>query len=128
MNGNCVTDSCRLFGLDVSAQEEALNFKEVLFKLLKLSSTIVVGDFIPWLKWWSIVTGYRRYMKTLKRDIDSMLQEFLELKKSGKNMPEENDGGPRRLDFVDVLLTQTTENGTGHLSDTSIGCVIQVNI
>ncbi|CAM6041050.1 unnamed protein product [Sphagnum compactum] len=114
----------RLFGLDVSAQEEALNFKEVLFKLLKLSSTIVVGDFIPWLKWLSIVTGYRRYMKTLKRDIDSMLQEFLELKKSGKNMQEENDGGPRRQDFVDVLLTQPAENGTGHLSDTSIRCVI----
>ncbi len=132
--GCCAYESCRLFGVDASSQQEAFRFKELIFRLLSLAGTIIIGDYIPWLKWVTTVTGYNRYMKKVKADVDDMLQEFLELKKNGKSMNAavqvasvDGKSPEHRDDFVDILLRQPAEDGTGHLSDTSIKALIQVH-
>jgi len=55
--------------------------------------------------------------------VDTFLQEFLDIKKSGENKGDES----KVEDFVDVLLAQPNESGTGNLDDDSIKGVIQVH-
>jgi len=117
---------CRFYGVDASAQHKAYKFKELTFNLLKLARTRSIGDFVPWLKWVIIVSGLKSRLMKVKARTDVVLQEFLEVKKNGKIINMKNDD-VHCEDFVDVLMAQPTEDGTGHLSDNSIKAVIQVN-
>jgi hypothetical protein len=117
---------CRFFGVDASAQQEAYKFKELTFNILKLVTIRSIGDFVPWLKWVIIVSGLKSRMMKVKAMADVVLQEFLEVKKNGKIINMKNDD-VHYEDFVDVLMAQPAEDGTGHLSDNSIKAVIQVN-
>jgi hypothetical protein len=65
-------------------------------------------------------------MMKVKARTDVVLQEFLEVKKNGKIINMKTDD-VHCEDFVDVLMAQPVEDGTGHLSDNSIKAVIQVN-
>lgn len=114
---------CRFFGTDHAGQMEAHRFKELVFLLFQVASTILVGDFIPWLTWTTHVSGYYRYMKKVKADMDAFLQEFLDVKKNGTSMT--NTTTKSNVDFVDLLLAQPAENGEGHLDDDAIKGVIQ---
>ncbi|KAH8958172.1 hypothetical protein BDL97_06G010200 [Sphagnum fallax] len=114
----------RFYGVDASAQHEAYKFKELTFNLFKLVATRSIGDFVPWLKWVIIVSGLKSRMMKVKARTDVVLQEFLEVKKNGKIINMKTDD-VHCEDFVDVLLAQPVEDGTGHLSDNSIKAVIQ---
>jgi cytochrome P450 len=116
----------RFFGADVAAQNEAFRFKELNTRFMSLAGAIMIGDYIPWLKWVTVVTGFSKYMKKVKAEVDDMLHEFLELKKNGKSMDEKKDGAAKNPeDFVDILLRQPAEDGSGHLADSSIKSVLQ---
>jgi hypothetical protein len=124
----------------MSGQEEAFRFKELNTRFLSLAGVIIIGDYIPWLKWVTVVTGFDKYMKKVKADVDDMLQEFLEVKKNGKlfvnNELQNNDSTAAATaanknqnhpdDFVDILFRQPADDGTGHLADSAIKAVIQV--
>jgi len=116
---------CRFYGLDPSAQHQAYKFKELNFDLANLASTRSIGDFVPWLKWVIIVSGLKSRMMKVKARADVLLQEFLEVKKSRKIINVKNDD-VHGEDFVDVLMAQPAQDGTGHLSDNSIKAVILV--
>jgi hypothetical protein len=117
---------CRFYGVDASAQQEAYKFKELTFDLPNLATIRSIGDFVPWLQWVIIVSGLKSRMMKVKARADVVLQEFLELKKNGKIINVKNDD-VHYEDFVDVLMAQPAEDGTGHLSDNSIKAVILVN-
>jgi hypothetical protein len=119
-------EDCRFYGVDASAQHKAYIFKELTFDLPMLATIRSIGDFVPWLKWVIIVSGLKSRMMKMKARADVLLQEFLELKKNGKIINVKNDD-VHYEDFVDVLMAQPAEDGTGHLSDNSIKAVIQVN-
>jgi cytochrome P450 len=114
----------RFYGVDASEQHKAYKFKELTFNLLKLLTIRSIGDFVPWLKWVIIVSGLKSRMMKVKARADVVLQEFLEVKKNGKIINVKNDD-VHCEDFVDVLMAQPAEDGTGHLSDNSIKAVIQ---
>jgi cytochrome P450 len=129
----------RFFGVDMSVQAEAFRFKELNTRFLSLAGVIIIGDYIPWLKWVTVVSGFDKYMKKVKADVDDMLQEFLEVKKNGKlfvnNELQNNDSTAAATaanknqnhpdDFVDILFRQPADDGTGHLADSAIKAVIQ---
>jgi hypothetical protein len=117
---------CRFFGVDASAQHEAYKFKELTFDLPMLATIRSIGDFVPWLKWVINVSGLKSRMMKAKARADVVLQEFLEVKKNGKIINVKNND-VHYEDFVDVLMAQPAEDGTGHLSDNSIKAVILVN-
>lgn len=96
---------------------EAHRFKELIFKLFHVSTIVMVGDFLPWLKWATDAFGYPRLMRQVKSDMDACLQEFLDVKKEGNSTMRE--------DFVDLLLAQPNEAGDGRLDDDAINGVIQ---
>ena len=114
---------CRFFGVDAKGQEGSNRFKEVFLTLCEVQTGMIVGDFIPWLKWVTHASGFVTYMKKVKCEVDTFLQEFLDIKKSGENKGDES----KVEDFVDVLLAQPNESGTGNLDDDSIKGVIQVH-
>ena len=116
--------SCRFFGVDAKGQEGSNRFKEVFLALCEVQTGMILGDFIPWLKWVTHASGFVKYMKKVKCDVDTLLQEFLDIKKSGENNGDES----KVEDFVDVLLAQPNETGTGNLDDDSIKGVIQVQL
>ncbi len=118
---------CRFFGADAAAQKEAFRFKELNTRFMSLAGAVMIGDYIPWLKWVTVVTGSSKYMKKVKAEVDAMLQEFLKLKQNGKSMDEKKDGAAKNPDdFVDILLRQPAEDGTGHLGESAIKALIQV--
>ena len=118
---------CRIFGVTAEGEMEAERFKKVIEKTLStISASNVVGDFVPWLKWIFHASGYVAHMKKVKADLDSFLQELLDLKK-GTVGNIAQDSGERQEDFVDVLLGQKSETGNEPLSDESIRGVIQVD-
>jgi hypothetical protein len=117
---------CRFYGLDASAQHQAYKFQELTLDLPNLATTRSIGDFVPWLKWVIIVSGLKSRMMKVKARADVVLQEFLEVKKNGKIINVKNDD-VHYEDFVDVLMAQPSQDGTGHLSDNSIKAVILVN-
>lgn len=110
----------RFFGTDEAGQLEAHRFKNLVFELFTISSVMTVGDFFPWLKWTSYLTGYIRHLHQVKNDMDAFLQEFLDVKKNGT--PADASRGE---DLVDVLLSQPSESGDGRLDDDAIKGVIQ---
>ncbi|KAG0600319.1 hypothetical protein M758_11G023900 [Ceratodon purpureus] len=107
----------RFFGTDVEGQMEAHRFKELIFKLFHISTIVMVGDFLPWLKWATDAFGYPGLMRQVKSDMDACLQQFIDVKKAG--------GSSMREDFVDLLLAQPNDTNTGRLDDDAINGVIQ---
>jgi hypothetical protein len=110
-----------------------------------ISLTLLIGDFIPWLKWVTTVSGFKARIKKAKGGLDSFLQTFLEIKKSkllqhqiqkkpqanGTNEEEHADEQQQldqsaEEDFVGVLMAQPSEDGTGRLAEDSVKAVIQV--
>lgn len=91
-----------------------------------MQSSQILGDAIPWLKWVTYVSGFYAYMKKVKFNLDEFLQEFLDLKKVVA--VENYEAAESKVeDFVDVLLAQPNETGTGNLDDDSIKGVVQVS-
>lgn len=116
----------RFFGVDTAGQIEGRTFKKWIEKtLFTVSTTRVVGDFVPWLKWVTHATGCVAYMKKVKAEVDACLH-FLDIKESGMKLAAAAEESGRQEDFVNVLLSQSSENGTGKLDDKSILVIIQV--
>lgn len=95
---------------------------EEVFRLVSGTMLNVVGDTVPWVKWFIHASGYMAEMKKVKGELDGIVQELLDLKKG-----ESNDGS-RPEDFVDVMLGQKTETGESRLTHETIRGVIQVII
>jgi cytochrome P450 len=111
---------CRFFETDTEGQKEASRFKALVFEIFTLASSVKLGDFLPWLKWTTHVTGYVRHLQKVKANMDAYLQVFLDVKKNGTAMDTD-----RREDFVDVLMRQpSSEKGDGNLDDDAIRGVI----
>jgi hypothetical protein len=133
----------RFFEADTAGEKDSHIFKELIFELFSVSTPLLIGDFIPWLKWVTTVSGFKARMNKAKGDLDSFLQTFLEFKKSklmqqkiqkkpqaaGTNEEEHADEEQQfdpEADFVDLLMAQPSEDGTGNLSEDSVKAVIQV--
>jgi hypothetical protein len=53
----CFELLCRIFETDKEGQKEASRFKALVFQIFTLASSVKLGDFLPWLKWTTHVTG-----------------------------------------------------------------------
>jgi cytochrome P450 len=134
----------RFFDADTAGEEDSHRFTELIFEVFSISLTLLIGDFIPWLKWVTTVSGFKARIKKAKGGLDSFLQTFLEIKKSkllqhqiqkkpqasGTNEEEHADEQQQfdqsaEEDFVGVLMAQPSEDGTGRLAEDSVKAVIQ---
>lgn len=102
---------------------EANNFQQMVTATMNLAAAPTAGDLFPSLKWVAYVSGQRAQSKKLKGYWDAFLQTILDMRKLNTNM---TNNKLSNADFVDVLLEQPSENGSGHLDDDCIQAVIQV--
>lgn len=122
----------RLFGTDSEGQMEAFKFRSLIADLTKMASTRTVGDLYPWLRWVPYVTGSVNKMKRIKTGMNKILQDLLEVKKmnsggtASTTVNGNGNGKHNVVDFVDVLMSQPSEDGHGTLEDDIIRAVVQV--
>ncbi|PRQ24583.1 putative cytochrome P450 [Rosa chinensis] len=90
-------------------------FKELSVELSELMSRLNIGDYIPWLAWFSHVNGLDAKLDDLAKRFDDFLemvvQEHMDCSKStlqGHGHVHTNEDDQR--DFVDVLLWLQKEN------------------
>lgn len=91
--------------------------------MFNVLSTITAADLFPPLQWITYASGYAAYMKKIKRELDIFVEYILDPKKVQNSASD----GENAADFVDVLMAQPSEDGTGHLENDCIMAVTQVN-
>ena len=112
---------------------EAFKFRSLIADLTKTASTRTVGDIYPCLRWVPYITGAVKKMKRIKTGMNKILQDLLEVKKTRSNNGDASttvngkEDKQHIVDFVDVLMSQTSEDGSGVLEDDIIRAVVQVN-
>jgi hypothetical protein len=56
----------RFFDADTAGEKDSHILKELIFELFSISSPLLIGDFIPWLKWVTTVSGFKARMNKAK--------------------------------------------------------------
>lgn len=90
--------------------------------MFNVLSTKTTADLFPPLQWITYASGYAA-LKKVRRELDLFLEYLLDPKKV-QNIASD---GENAADFVDVLLAQPSEDGTGHLENDCIRAVTQVH-
>ncbi|KAK9136185.1 hypothetical protein Syun_015515 [Stephania yunnanensis] len=95
----------RWFGKHVSSDEEeaARQLQRVLKRFVTLAGVFMVEDAVPFVGWLDL-QGYRKEMKSLAMELDSLMQGLLEehrRKRGGGDGSEAN----KEQDFMDVMLS-----------------------
>lgn len=102
---------------------QSRRFRNLVLTIFNVASTKTAADLFPALQWITYASGYATYMKKVKKESDLFLDHFLELKKV-QNLVSD---GENAADFVDVLMAQPSDDGTGHLENDCIRAITQVN-
>ncbi|KAK2969408.1 hypothetical protein RJ640_020351 [Escallonia rubra] len=82
--------------------EEGERFQKAIRKFFELLGAFVVGDVIPYLRWLDL-GGYEKAMKEIAKEIDYILQGWLEEHKMTRTSRRHIKG--EEQDFMDVMLT-----------------------
>ncbi|POO02655.1 Cytochrome P450, E-class, group I [Trema orientale] len=93
----------RYFGATKSGFEEgeARRRRQVMRDFAYLFGVFVLADAIPFLGWWD-VNGYKKAMKKTARELDVLVEEWLEEHKQRRKLF--GDKGKEEKDFMDVML------------------------
>nr|WNT44078.1 CYP82N8v1 [Corydalis yanhusuo] len=102
----------------VRGEEEAVKYKKIMDEVLRLAAVPMLSDMAPLLGWLDLFQGHKSAMKRNAKEVDNMLESWLEEHKrkrlSGVTGAEEED-------FMDVMLSIMEENKfTGRDSNTVI--------
>ncbi|XP_026456227.1 protopine 6-monooxygenase-like [Papaver somniferum] len=94
--------------------QEAVHYKKIMDELSRLSSLTMLSDMVPLLGWLDYFKGDLKAMKRNGKELNSILQKWLEEHKSKKSSHD-------RQDFMDVMLSISKETQLyGHDQDTFI--------
>ncbi|KAH6809407.1 hypothetical protein C2S51_027190 [Perilla frutescens var. frutescens] len=99
---------CRAaFGKKYSEEESGKKFLMLMREVVQLlSSSIGIGEFIPWLSWINRVNGFDRRVDKVAEEVD----DFLELVIQEHINAVKNESGEN---FVDILLSIYKDNNSG---------------
>ncbi|KAF7830944.1 cytochrome P450 82A3-like isoform X1 [Senna tora] len=104
----------RCFGGEVE-EEEGRRFLECLKEWVHLMGVFMVGDAIPFLRWLDL-GGYEKKMKKVSKEIDCVLDEWLE-----EHRRKRISGGEGDQDFIHLMLSSLEgSNLGGYDADTII--------
>ena len=84
-------------------------------EFFRLTGTFVLGDAIPWLRWFDF-GGHEKAMKKTAKELDQILEGLLDEHKRMKRLASESD----EQDFMGVMLSYLdgTEEISGYDADT----------
>ncbi|KDP26345.1 hypothetical protein JCGZ_17503 [Jatropha curcas] len=102
--------------------EEGIRIGKLMKEFMYVSGVFVPSDVIPFL-WWMNFLGPVKAMKRLSKELDSLLQTWIdEHKLKGINKRRDGGGGGGDFknieeDFIDVMLSILEDNFFGHSRD-----------
>ncbi|PRQ59259.1 putative indoleacetaldoxime dehydratase [Rosa chinensis] len=81
--------SCRVaLGRKYCVGEDGKIFQEILKEFMELMGRAYIGDYIPWLAWWSSVNGLNAKLDKMAKQFDDFLdrvvQEHIDMDASDK--------------------------------------------
>ncbi|KAL5814914.1 hypothetical protein ACOSQ4_025555 [Xanthoceras sorbifolium] len=97
---------------------------KLLKEFMVILSGFNIGDFIPWLGWVNLVTGFDAKVERVAKEFDKFLDEIVEAHLHDQERETNHgDESEARKDFVDVLLEIQKDNSAS-LSTVSIKALI----
>ncbi|KAL6216081.1 hypothetical protein ACLB2K_009308 [Fragaria x ananassa] len=87
---------------NLSDEKEARRCQKAMRDFFHLAGLFVLGDAVPWLKWWDL-GGQQKAMKYTAKELDLIVMEWLEEHKHGRTTLGKTKGGDQ--DFMDVMLS-----------------------
>ncbi|XP_004308850.1 PREDICTED: cytochrome P450 71A8-like [Fragaria vesca subsp. vesca] len=115
--------SCRVaFGRKYCVGENSKMFQELLKEFMELMVRVNIGDYIPWLAWWSSFNGLNAKLDKVAKGFDDFLDKVVqEHRDIGASESKKNNGingkNGDNKDFVDVLLSLQKEKVAGFALD-----------
>ncbi|KAJ4846588.1 hypothetical protein Tsubulata_024709 [Turnera subulata] len=109
----------RYFGSYVAGNEgEGKRIGELIKEYLYISGVLVPSDLIPFLGWMNYFTGPVKVMKRLSRELDDLMDSWIEEHKLKRLKNQDTDN---REDFIDVMLSAIEDDCIfGHSRETII--------
>ncbi|XP_004308406.1 PREDICTED: cytochrome P450 71A8-like [Fragaria vesca subsp. vesca] len=93
-------------------------FMELSTELSQMFTRVNIGDYIPWLAWFTRVNGLDAKLDDLAKRVDGfmdmVIQEHMDKSNNGN---DDDDDHEDEKDFVDVLLSIQKENALGYRID-----------
>ncbi|KAJ8899413.1 hypothetical protein K2173_018387 [Erythroxylum novogranatense] len=102
---------------DAENQEEGKRIGKLIKEYMYVSGTLVPSDLIPFLGWLNYFPGPVKTMKRLSRELDSVMENWIEDHKLKKMKMEPNNV----QDFIDVMLSAMDDDSIcGHTRENVI--------
>ncbi|XP_062000379.1 cytochrome P450 736A117-like [Rosa rugosa] len=107
---------CRVaMGRKYSDREEGRGrmFMELSTELSDLFTKVNIGDYIPWLAWFTRVNGLDAKLDDLAKRMDAFIDMVIQEHMDKSNNGNDGDDNEDKKDLVDVLLSVQKENALG---------------
>ncbi|PRQ57793.1 putative cytochrome P450 [Rosa chinensis] len=111
---------CRVaMGRKYSDREEGhgRTFMELSAKLSELFTKVNIGDYIPWLAWFTCVNGLDAKLDDLAKRMDAFVDMVIQEHMDKSNNGNDGDDNEDKKDLVYVLLLVQKENALGYPID-----------
>ncbi|MFS7999054.1 putative cytochrome P450 [Helianthus anomalus] len=100
--------------------EEGVRFQNVARKFFELLGTFVVSDFVPFMNLFD-VGGYEKEMKMTGKEMDNIMEGWLENRKREKESGQQQEGDQFFMDvLISILQDASKEDFPGYDHDTVI--------
>ncbi|KAK9083881.1 hypothetical protein Scep_030352 [Stephania cephalantha] len=110
------------FGAGSAGPEEAMEFMNITHELFWLLGLINLGDYLPiWI--WIDPFGCEKKMRDVEKKVDEFHKKIIEKHRKVRN--DQNGDEKGEMDFVDIFLSLSGEDGKEHMDDVEIKALIQ---
>ncbi|XP_004308407.1 PREDICTED: cytochrome P450 71A25-like [Fragaria vesca subsp. vesca] len=92
-------------------------FMELSTELSQMFTRVNIGDYIPWLAWFTRVNGLDAKLDDLAKRVDGFMDMIIQEHMDKSNNGNDDDNHEDEKDFVDVLLSVQKENALGYPID-----------
>ncbi len=127
MSSNCVLLAIRFYGVEESRGSDALRFKQILEEVNQWFITLIISDYIPYLRWVAKLQGTEAALQALRQKKSQFIQKLITEHRSLMATTDQvKDSTNKPKDFMSVLLSAPQLDGTGSIDDETIECVVMV--
>jgi hypothetical protein len=113
--------------VEESRGSDALRFKQILEEVNQWFITLIISDYIPYLRWVAKLQGTEAALQALRQKKSQFIQKLITEHRSLMATTDQvKDSTNKPKDFMSVLLSAPQLDGTGSIDDETIECVVMV--
>ncbi|CAM6029114.1 unnamed protein product [Sphagnum balticum] len=124
---NIVTETLfgkRFYGVEESRGSDALRFKQILEEVNQWFITLIISDYIPYLRWVAKLQGTEAALHALRKKKSDFILKLIREHRSLMATTDQVKDSNKPKDFMSVLLSAPQLDGTGSIDDETIECVV----